>query len=176
VFHFKSAVAPFKNDGIAKTAMYRYKFKRTPGAELFFGREMAKTVRSVYYDISFDGVAFVPMHPRRQMKRGFNQAEQFARVLADIMGLKLYDKLLSAKYSKVTQHSSSLKERFANVKDAYTFNHKVTGKTILLVDDIKTSGASLDACAKQLLLAGAENVYCITGLVTDKERKKVDGN
>ena len=57
-----------------------------------------------------------------------------------------------------------VKERFKNVKGMYKTNYKVTGKTILLVDDIKTTGASFDECAKQLLLAGADNVYCVSAV------------
>ena len=174
VYHFAGCAAPFRNikDGSAQNAMYRYKFGKVKSPLLFFANEMAKVVKVVYNDIDFDGIAYVPMHMRKQLSRGFNQSEQLAIRLGDILNLKVYDRLLSAKYNPKSQHDLSLDERFQNVKGFYFANYKVTGKTILLVDDIKTTGATLDECAKQLLKAGADNVYCVCGLVTDKKKGK----
>ncbi len=172
VFHFSRCVAPFENQGVAQAAVYRFKFKRVSAASKFFAREMLKTIKIVYGDISFDSVAYVPMHPIKQMRRGFNQSEQLARYIARKLGVKFSDRLLSCKYRRKSQHDMQLKERFKNVKGMYSFNYKVKGKTVLLVDDIKTTGASLDECARQLLLAGANDVYCITA-VASKSKKGI---
>jgi ComF family protein len=166
VFHFIRAVAPYENDGIAREAMYRYKFGRITQGANFFAFEMAKTVQTVYNDIKFDGIAYVPMHPIKFLRRGFNQSELLSLRLGEILNLKVYDRLLATKFFRKSQHRLSLKERFNNVKGMYKTNYKVTGKTILLVDDIKTTGATLDECAKQLLCAGANEVYCVCGLIT----------
>lgn len=177
VFHFGGSIAPFENKGAAQQAMYRYKFKRTPSGAKFFAKEMAKAVRTVYNDIAFDGIVYVPMHPLKQLRRGFNQSQQLANELSKILGLKVYDGLLSCKYRRKSQHNMPIKERFKNIKGMYSTNYKITGKTVLLVDDIKTTGASFDECAKQLLLAGADNVYCVSGLITVAEKgKKKNGN
>ena len=88
------------------------------------------------------------------------------------MRIDVFEDLLKCKYNRKSQHNMPFDERFQNVKGMYSFNYRIEGKTILLVDDIKTTGASLDECAKQLLLAGAEHIYCITGLVTVKKGKK----
>ena len=77
---------------------------------------------------------------------------------------------------KHTQHSLKLKYRFENVKDVYFTNKPLSGKTLLLVDDIKTTGATLDACAKELYAAGADRVYCIAGLISGPEEKNSKGN
>ncbi len=173
VFHFNGTMAPFENSGVAQETMYRYKFARVEKSLNFFAFEMAKAVKTVYNDIQFDGIAFVPMHIVKKMKRGFNQSEQIARKMSKIMGLPLFDNLLSSTYTSKRQHDMSVKTRFQNVKGKYSTNYKVTGKTILLVDDIKTTGATLDECAKQLLLAGADNVYCVTGLISKSKKGKV---
>lgn len=172
VYHFAGAIAPFENKGQAQAAMYRYKFAKVESGAQFFANEMAKMVKTVYVDICFDGIAFVPMHPFKELNRGFNQSRLLANKLANILDLKVYDGLLSAKYVRKKQHDLLIKERFQNVKDMYSYNYKVTGKTILLVDDIKTTGATLDECAKQLLLAGADNVFCICGLITKRKKGK----
>ncbi len=174
VYHFAGCISPFENKDIARESMYRYKFMRTPTAAKFFAKEMAKAVKIVYNEIAFDGVAYVPMHPLKQLKRGFNQSEKLAVEIAEIFDLKVYYGLLSCKYVSKSQHNMPIKERFSNVKGLYSTNYKVTGKTILLVDDIKTTGASLDECAKQLLLAGAENVYCVSGLISQAKKGKTN--
>ncbi len=177
VFHFSGVAAPFYSGDIAKAAMYRFKFKKLSFCSRFFAYEMAKAIKNIYFDICFDGVVYVPMSTTKKLKRGFNQSEELAKKLSKILGIKLYKDVLLAKHRPEQQHDMLLKERFKNVKGIYSFNKKVTGKTILLVDDIKTTGATVDECAKQLLLAGANDVYCVTGLLTKpKERKKIDGS
>lgn len=173
VFHFAGCVSPFENEGVAQAIVYRYKFKKVHAASVFLAREMAKAVKMAYYDIDFDGIAYVPMHPIKQLKRGFNQSEELAKHLSKLLNISLCDRLLSCEYRRTSQHDMDVKERFKNVKGMYKTNYKVTGKTILLVDDIKTTGASFDECAKQLLLAGADNVYCVSavGSKTKKGRK-----
>lgn len=172
VFHFERVVAPFINDGVAKNAMYRYKFGRISSNTDFFAEEMAKTVRMVYNDINFDGIVYVPMHPLKKLRRGFNQSQLLANGLSKILKLDIFEDLLSCKYNKKSQHDMPFNERFQNIKGMYNFNYRIEGKTVLLVDDIKTTGASLDECAKQLLLAGAEHIYCITGLITVNKKGK----
>ncbi len=177
VFHFSGSIAPFINEDIAQNAMYRFKFAEIWSGSKFFAFEMAKAVKTVYNDINFDLITFVPMHFIKRLKRGFNQSEVLAKKLSEILGIKLCENLLSVKYSRKVQHDMSFKERFSNVKGKYSYNHNIAGKTVLLVDDIKTSGATLDACAKQLLLAGADNVYCVSGLISEsKKGKKTNGN
>ena len=176
VFHFNGCVAPFYNKSVTKDAMYRYKFARVKSGSKFFANEMAKTVKTVYNDIVFDGISYVPMHKLKQLKRGFNQSEELAYRLSKILGLKVYSDLLHCKFTRIRQHDLPFKLRFQNVKNKYKTRYKVYGKTILLVDDIKTSGASLDECARQLLLAGADNVYCITGVITELRKENKNGN
>lgn len=172
VLHYASVIAPFSNEEVAKAAMYRYKFKKLSSFSKFFANEMALTVKTFYNGINFDGIAFVPMHPINELKRGFNQSQKLALHLSRLLRVPLYRKLLKVKYKNKRQHNMSVKERFQNVKGMYSFNYKVTNKNILLVDDIKTTGATIDECAKQLLLAGANNVYCITGLITQPKKGK----
>lgn len=172
VFHFNSVIAPFRNGDVAKAAMYRFKFKKLAFCSEFFAQEMAKTVKMFYGDIQFDGITFVPMHMLKHLKRGFNQSEQLAKRLSKFLNVRLYNGVLKVKYTRKLQHNMTVKERFKNVKGMYSYNYKVTGKNILLVDDIKTTGATIDECAKQLLLAGANEVYCITGLITEHKKGK----
>lgn len=112
---------------------------------------------------TFDMIVPVPMHIARLRERGYNQAQEIAQALAD-----LCDKPYEAQAIRRDRHTRSQvglgrAERLQNVADAFTANEKlVTGKTLLLVDDVRTTGSTLIACASAALAAGASDVYAIT--------------
>lgn len=174
VFHFNGCAAPFYNTGVTRDAMYSFKFARKEYISKFFAERMALTVKSCYSDINFDVVTFVPMSFSKKLRRGFNQSELLAKRLSKILKLPLCDDLLLCGKNTAVQHKLGFDERFKNTKGKFNANtnYKLNGKTVLLVDDIKTTGATLDECSKQLLLLGADEVYCITGLMTAKNKKK----
>ncbi len=178
VFHFSGATAPFYNDGFMKEAMYSFKFGKREYISKFFAEKMAITVKTAYSEIDFDIITFVPTTFFKKLKRGFNQSEALAKQISEILKIKLYGNLISCKFGAEIQHDLNFEKRFKNVKGRYIANkkYKLNGKTVLLVDDIKTSGATLDECAKQLLLLGADRVYCVTGLMTAKNKKKEKSN
>lgn len=169
IFRFDGCIAPFINSGSAKRAVYAFKFRRKMNGADFLANEMAASVKKEYCDISFDGVAFVPMHRLRLLKRGFNQSRVLAEKLSEILDVPLLDLLVCLKAGK-RQHDLFGKERFKNVKGRYAAKGSASGKTILLVDDIRTTGATLDECAGQLFSAGADSVYCVTALITVRNK------
>lgn len=169
VFHFDGLIAPFENKDTAKLGIYSFKFRRKMSNADYFAEQMALSVRNEYRDIRFDAVTFVPMHKYRFLKRGFNQSRVLAEKIAEISGLPIADMLVCLKAGK-RQHDLFGKERFQNVKGRYAAKGLVRGKTLLLVDDIKTTGATLDECAKQLLSAGADGVYCVTALISRRNK------
>ena len=133
---------------------------------------MALAVKTVYADVKFDAVTYVPLTLRKFLKRGFNQSEVLTRQISKFLDLKILDKLIYCKKSKISQHDlKNSKDRFRNVQGLYGCKHKVKGN-ILLIDDIKTTGATLNECAKQLILSGADKVYCVTGLITYNRKDK----
>ena len=171
VFHFDGLIAPFENKDTAKLGVYSFKFgKRLSNAD-YFAKQMAFCVKNEYRDIHFDAVTFVPMHRFRLLKRGFNQSRVLAEEIAETLGIPFEDTLVCLKNGK-RQHDLFGKERFQNVKGRYKANINESGKTLLLVDDIKTTGATLDECAKQLYLGGADGVYCVTALITVRDKNK----
>lgn len=169
VFHFDGLIAPFENRDSAKLGVYAFKFRRKMSNADYFAEQMALCVKNEYRDISFDAVTFVPMHRLRFLKRGFNQSRVLAEKTADILCLPLEDTLICLKSGK-KQHDLFGKDRLENVKGRYSAKLSAKGKTLLLVDDIKTTGATLDECAKQLFLAGADKVYCVTALISTRSK------
>lgn len=173
IFYFGGMTAPFYNEGTAQKALYKFKFSHKKENSKFFAEQMALAVRNIYREVSFDGVAFVPLTRMRRLKRGFNQSEVLASEISEILNLPLYENLLYCKRKKSRQYRLKPSDRFKNVSGIYFCKQKLNGKNILLVDDIKTTGATLNECAKQLILSGANSVYCVTGLISERKKKNV---
>lgn len=169
VFYFDGLIAPFKNKDTARLGVYSFKFGRRMCNADFFAKQMAMCVKNEYRDIRFDAVTFVPMYRSRFLKRGFNQSRVLAEKIAEILGIPLADELVCLKNGK-RQHDLFGKERFENVKGRYRAKAGAKGKMLLLVDDIKTTGATLNECAKQLCLSGADGVYCVTALISTRDK------
>jgi len=106
----------------------------------------------------------VPLHPHRLRERGFNQALLLARVLGRRRGLTLAARALVRKRHTRAQPGLAAEERRRNLRDAFavTSPDTVRGRHIVLVDDVLTTGATADACARSLLAAGATRVDVYT--------------
>ena len=106
----------------------------------------------------------VPLHPRRLRERDFNQSLLLARYVASLLGAEL--DFLSLRRIRYTQPQTGLKrdERRKNVRRAFQIVDRevVKGRTILLVDDVATTGNTLNECARTLKRSGAEKVFCLT--------------
>jgi ComF family protein len=133
--------------------MQRYKYGNMLSLCSFFGQMLKEKVTTDSVDL----IIPMPMHPARIKERGFNQALEIAKVFGKE---KLNYK--SAIRQKLTppQASLPLKERVKNIKGAFSVNTDLTGKRIAIVDDVMTTGASLNELAKTLKKAGASHVEC----------------
>ena len=118
-----------------------------------------------------DIVTSVPINRIKKWRRGFNQSELIAKAVAERMG-KQYRILLKDRYKFKTQKKLSYRDRFLNILNRYKIiNEKfIRGKNILVIDDIFTTGATLNECARILLSAGASKVYSLTMAGADIKR------
>jgi ComF family protein len=109
-----------------------------------------------------DSIVPVPLHKARLAERGYNQAALLARVLGQATGIPLDEQAVVR--HKATQQQTLLNavERRENVKDAFTCRGDVAGTLIVLVDDVATTGATLEACAAALRAGGANGVWAFT--------------
>ena len=172
IFCFDGCIAPFYYSGIAKRMMYRFKFRREEYISDYFAQQMALCIKQNYHNIVFDTVVYVPMGKLRELRRGYNQSKVLAEKISKLLNLPMAEDVLQAKGRRKIQHNLSHDKRFLNVKDKYYCKIPLKGKTVLLIDDIKTTGATLNQCALQLLKGGALSVYCATALITDNTKKK----
>lgn len=116
-------------------------------------------------DFAFEAVVPVPMSRAKERKRGYNQAERLARALAGRLAGRMDVKcemLLGKRIDRQTQSRLPRAERAKNVRLAFQASARSDGKSILLVDDICTTGETLRACADELLRAGASRVAAVT--------------
>jgi ComF family protein len=105
----------------------------------------------------YDALVPVPLHPKRLRERGYNQAELLARELGGRIGLPVLDLLERAKATK-PQWDLDKESRLKNLAGAFTAGAETKGLSLLLIDDVCTTGASLEECGRALHRAGAERV------------------
>lgn len=115
----------------------------------------------------WDGADFlvpVPLHPARRRERGFNQARLLARDLAGLRGMTVLEGCLVKTRNVPPQAGLHAADREKNVKNAYAVKRrrKIEGKTLVLIDDVSTTGATIRECARVLVEAGAREVRAIT--------------
>ncbi|MFH1553198.1 MAG: phosphoribosyltransferase family protein [Candidatus Omnitrophota bacterium] len=111
-----------------------------------------------------DLIVPVPLHPSRRHTRGYNQSEIISEALSGRFSAPVCSHALIKTKNTVPQMGLSRKNRIKNLKNSFTVVDRLylVGKSILLVDDIMTTGATLDTCAVTLLGAGAKEVFAFT--------------
>ena len=150
-------------DDITRKAIYRMKYAgRKEYAKTFAG--LCSAALSTWMDyISPDLIIPVPLHISRLKKRGFNQSELIADELSEKLSVPCRSDLVTRVRKTTPQKDLSASERQKNLKKAFKIRRNdVKLGTVLLVDDIYTTGSTLDELAGTLLEAGASQVYCIT--------------
>ena len=164
-YTFDRCVSPFVYTKSIRRGMHRFKFNNAPTVASFFARYMAATVRQEYSGEYIDLVTCVPMHPNDVRQRGYNQAQLLARETGALLELPVYNNLLKKTEQNSVQHSLTRQERQRNVSGVYQFSPSalhLNGRTVLLCDDIITTGSTLNECAAVLRAAGAGRVLCVT--------------
>lgn len=174
VYRFSGLVASFYKAENSMKMIYRFKLHGKTDSLGFLADSVTDKINRYYKDIRFDIVTSVPMSKIKKFCKGFNHSELIAKAVAKRMGVE-YKNLLNKKPFCRSQHNLKREERFENVKDMFSSSNNVSYKKVLLIDDIKTTGATLNECTKQLLFAKVEEVYCATvitsvlGLGIEKE-------
>ena len=169
VYHFRGISSPYLNADSAQKAVYFYKFGGNTDSAEFFGKEMAERFINDFPDVEIDCVTSVPRNRKKRRDSDntlwrFDHSARLAKCVARELGVPYKPLLIKHKNNKV-QHLLSGRERFDNVKGVYKAeDNEFTN--VLLVDDIKTTGATLDECSRILMLAGTENVYALTAVIS----------
>ncbi|MDD4923885.1 MAG: ComF family protein [Dehalococcoidales bacterium] len=154
--------APFRFEAAIRSAVHRLKYRNL--------RAIAAPLASMMADylgdnpLPYDIIIPVPLHNKRLRERGYNQSELLAKEIGKSTCARV-DKncLMRHRHTPAQAMTKSIQERHSNLADAFICkNDTVRGKKVLLIDDVATSGATLDACAKALKSAGAASVWGLT--------------
>jgi len=164
-------IAVAEYSGVMKEVLHHYKFnknRRLSGliAELVYGKVIQ------YADL-FDLITCVPIDRKKKWDRGFNQCELIAKAIGKRLK-KEYCPVLKEKHHNAAQRKLRYRERFLNVLGRYRIHkaRRITGKNILIIDDIFTTGATINECARILKASGAGKVYSLT--IARANIKRVD--
>lgn len=162
--YFEQGLSLFLYDLIGKKLIQEIKYYGNIKMAHWIGRKISPKLNKMSWINEIDYILPVPLHPNRLKERGFNQAEEIVK------GIRSSNKNLQ--YSPVlirvkdTPHQTDLNkmQRQENIKDAFQVNDPslIKNKNLLVIDDVYTTGSTLDACSKTLKEAGAKNVYFTT--------------
>ena len=148
-------------EGAAREAVHQLKYRDVRAMAPVLGAMLGERVRAS--GMSFQGVCAVPLHPKRLRERGYNQSALLAKEAARSLGLPLHlDVVRRTRYGQPQARSANMAERRSGVRDAFSASVRLDGARLLLVDDVCTTGATLDACAHALKSAGAASVWGLT--------------
>jgi len=140
--------------------LQRYKYNHLLNMAETFGTLLGESVTSTASAILPDIIIPMPLHPTRLQERGFNQAVELARVIGKNLKLEVNSHACARIKFSPPQVSLPLKERVKNMRGAFDCKIRLDGLRIALIDDVMTTGASLNALAATVKKAGASHVEC----------------
>ena len=172
---YEAVAAPYYYEAACRDAILGMKYGNREDAAIPLARAMNQTLHAQYFGIPFDIITCVPMTREGKAKRGYNQAASLARrIRTETIRQPDFDpNLLKKQSTERAQHKLGAEGRKKNIFGAIRLNRgrDVTGKTILLIDDIVTTGATANECATILRLEGAKAVYVLTAAITRYNKK-----
>ncbi len=148
-----TALFLFDKSGVIQKLIHNLKYKNHPEIGAFF----AKTTKNYLSDPGFfddvDYIVPVPLHPKKQRKRGYNQMTEFGRNLENFFGVPYTEKILLRQIHTASQTKKNALQRRENVKNAFRIEQaaKYSGKHFVIIDDVITTGATIESCAESIL-------------------------
>lgn len=162
--NFRKHLYIFKYEGIIKEKLINFKFNEKSYIYKAFVNFIIKNKKICRFLKSYDIIIPVPIHYNRKVTRGYNQSDLIAKEIARKLNIQYEGKVLFKKVNNRPQSTKNKQERMNNVKGVYyTKNeYKILNQKILLLDDIFTTGSTVNECSKILKIAGVKTVDAIT--------------
>lgn len=150
----------FKKGGRVQQLLHQLKYKNHPEIGVKLGKVLAQELIVAGFGQTYQLVVPVPLHRSRKRSRGYNQSEEFAKGISDGLNIPYADSFVKRTIKTQTQTKKSKLNRWRNVSEVFEMKDSSTikGKHILLVDDVVTTGATIEACADALLQSGCAEV------------------
>lgn len=165
--HFVRCVSPFCYEGKVRESIHRYKFGGRKFYHKPYGAWLAACIKREL-DGEFDIMTFVPISRRRKRQREYDQSQLLAERAGEILQIPVISSLKKVRDNPAQSGILDAEKRKKNVKDAYCAvkSENFAGKRVLLVDDVVTTGTTLEECSKILAKSGAKEVFCATLAMT----------
>lgn len=170
---FDGITSPFYYEGSAMKSIKLFKFSGKNYIAKTLAQDIAQCVKKDFPDTAFDLICCVPFSKHQKITRAYNPSELLAEEVALQLKIPFQD-ALEKLFDVKTQHNMSITLRKGNVHGIYDVKNgiDVKDKTVLLIDDIMTTGETLNSCAVILKIRGAESVYCATSALTAKNKER----
>lgn len=151
-----------------KRAMYRFKYSNRRCFARIFARQAAKDYSHYIKDMGIEAIIPVPMYEKKRRKRGYNQADAFARALSQELEIPMDRTIIRRVQDTTPMKQLNNVQRRENLQNAFKLSASgVRFRKVLLVDDIYTTGTTMDQVAKTLKLGGIEQVYGLCVCIGD---------
>lgn len=158
-------------NGNVRKSILRYKFSNARSYSVFYGKMIA--MRLMEEEIEFDILSWVPTGSIRRFRRGYDHAELLAIAVGNELNLTPEKTLHKIRQTPPQSRLNDPAHRRANVLGAYCAitPEKIRGKRVLLIDDVVTTGSTVNECARTLLTAGAKEIYLAAIAATSQNKK-----
>ncbi len=144
-------------------SIYRFKYMNRPSYATGYAIEINRHLADWLKDLNPDALIPVPLHKKRLIKRGYNQAQELAIKLSELTGIKVLSNILIRTRNTVPQKLFDRKRRQLNVKKAFIVVENVVKlNVVVVIDDIFTTGSTIDAVALELKANGVQKVFFLT--------------
>lgn len=174
-FYFTKNYSIFIYNDATKISIFDFKYNKNLSTLYGFETLLNKGIEKIQLP-SIDIIIPAPLHRKKQKKRGFNQATLFSKIVSNIIGVKYNDKILVRSKNTSVQSNKPIKERYENLDNCFKVLKPdyIKNKTILLVDDIYTSGSTINTCSKELVKNGAKEVFSLTMSITPEKNDEIN--
>lgn len=161
---FEYGRAAFLYDSVMRQSMKRFKYHGRQEYAAYYGAVLQKKYGDWIREIAPEVMIPVPIHRKRYRKRGYNQAELIARELGKRCGVPVDSGYLLRKKNTLPQKELSFQERRSNLRDAFCISEQggelsKYGKCVIIIDDIYTTGSTIEACSRVLCNHGTKKIY-----------------
>ncbi len=144
-------------------SIYKFKYMGRREYATFYGREAARLLGRKLGQLGIEALIPVPMYRDKERKRGYNQAEVFATALSRELGIPVYNKVIKRVRNTVPMKELDVSRRRNNLKKAFKVaENDVKFKCVLIIDDIYTTGSTIDEIAHEFRMVGTEEIYFLT--------------
>jgi ComF family protein len=160
----------YSKDSLLQHIVHALKYKGNKELGLFIGRKMGELLFQTHRFSDIEALVPLPLFAARERKRGYNQATVLCEGMAEVLALPIFKQVIQRQTSSATQTNKNRIDRWLNMQGKFELKQPdtIAGKHILLIDDVITTGATLEACGQELLTAANTRISIMTMAYTVK--------